>query len=78
MLVPIEARRFLVTPFPEEEKRGLSGWIVGRVRAIVAEGVPSFDNSDLVRALLSEGTLAVAIDGVNEVDHGASRNSQRN
>jgi len=65
ILVPIEARRFPAAAFSEESDA--SGWVVGCVRSILsASGLP-FTHRGLLRAMLHKGTLAVAIDGLNEV-----------
>jgi hypothetical protein len=65
VLVPIEARRFPEIPFSEQG--GPSSWVVGCVRSILSAGGLSFTNQALLRAMLTKGTLAIAIDGLNEV-----------
>jgi len=65
VLIPIEARRFPEAPFSEE--RGASAWVVACARSILSERGLSFTDHDLMRAILSKGTLAIAIDGLNEV-----------
>jgi hypothetical protein len=64
VLVPFEARRFPEAPF---EEKGVSAWVVGCILSILAEGGLSFEDRGLLRAMLSKGTLAIAIDGLNEV-----------
>jgi hypothetical protein len=65
VLIPIEARRFPEAPFSDE--RGASAWVVACARSILSERGLSFTDHDLMRAILSKGTLAIAIDGLNEV-----------
>jgi hypothetical protein len=67
VLVPIEARRFPATSFDE---KGASAWVVACVLSVLSEGGLSFEDRGLLRAMLSKGTIAVAIDGLNEVARG--------
>jgi hypothetical protein len=69
ILVPFEARRFPVAPFDE---RGGSGWVVACVRSVLSESGLSLEDQSLLCAMLKRGTLAIAIDGLNEVAHGKS------
>ncbi|MDQ6868955.1 MAG: hypothetical protein M3178_11325 [Pseudomonadota bacterium] len=64
VLVPIEARRFPEAPSDEKSS---SAWVVACVLSILSEGRVSFEDRGLLRAMLSMGTLGVAIDGLNEV-----------
>lgn len=64
VLVPIEARRFPELTFDE---KGASAWLVASVLSILSETGLSFEDRGLLRAMLSKGTLAVAVDGLNEV-----------
>jgi hypothetical protein len=65
VLVPIEARRFPEAPFSEH--KNASSWVVACVQSILSEGGLTFDDQSLLRAMLNKGTLAIAIDGINEV-----------
>jgi hypothetical protein len=65
VLVPIEARRFPEAPFSDE--KSASGWVVACVISVLSERGLSFEDRGLLRAMLSNGTLAIAIDGLNEV-----------
>ncbi|HEY4847686.1 MAG TPA: hypothetical protein VIH87_07785 [Methylocella sp.] len=67
VLVPIEARRFPEAAFDE---KGASAWVVACVLSVLSEGGLSFEDRGLLRAMLSKGTLAIAIDGLNEVARG--------
>jgi hypothetical protein len=67
VLVPIEARRFPEAP---SDEKGASAWVVACVLSVLSEGGLSFEDRGLLRAMLSKGTLAVAIDGLNEVARG--------
>jgi len=67
VLVPIEARRFPEAPF---EEKGASAWVIACVLSVLSEGGLSFEDRGLLRAMLSKGTLAIAIDGLNEVARG--------
>ncbi len=67
VLVPIEARRFPEAPFDE---KGGSAWVVACVLSVLSEGGLSFEDRGLLRAMLRKGTLAIAIDGLNEVARG--------
>ena len=64
VLVPIEARRFPELAFDE---KGASAWLVASVLSVLSEGGLPFDDRGLLRAMLSKGTLAVVVDGLNEV-----------
>jgi hypothetical protein len=64
VLVPIEARRFPEITFDE---KGASAWLVASVLSVLSETGLSFEDRGLLRAMLSKGTLAVAVDGLNEV-----------
>ena len=63
ILIPIEARRHTEAVFDE---KGASAWVVGCVVSVLSEGGLSFEDRGLLRAMLNKGTLAVAIDGLNE------------
>lgn len=65
VLVPIEARRF--SDALSSNEKTASDWIVACVRSVLSEGGLLFDDPKLLHAVLSKGTLAVAIDGLNEV-----------
>ena len=67
VLVPIEARRFPEAAF---EEKSASGWVVSCVLSVLSEGGLTFEDRSLVHAMLSKGTLALAIDGLNEVGRG--------
>jgi hypothetical protein len=67
VLVPIEARRFPEASF---EEKGASAWVIACVLSVLSEGGLSFEDRGLLRAMLSKGTLAIAIDGLNEVARG--------
>jgi len=67
VLVPIEARRF---PDASFEEKGASPWVIACVLSVLSEGGLSFEDRGLLRAMLSKGTLAIAIDGLNEVARG--------
>ncbi len=67
VLVPIEARRFPEAPFDE---KGGSAWVVACILSVLSEGGLSFEDRGLLRAMLRKGTLAIAIDGLNEVARG--------
>jgi len=67
VLVPIEARRFPEAPFDE---KGAPGWVIACILSVLSEGGLSFEDRGLLRAMLRRGTLAVAIDGLNEVARG--------
>ena len=65
VLVPIEARRYPEETFSED--KAASAWVVGCVLRALSEGGLTFRDRGLLRAMLTKGTLAVAIDGLNEV-----------
>jgi hypothetical protein len=65
ILVPIEARRFPEAPVSDE--KSASGWVVACVLSVLSEGRLSIKDRDLLRAILSNGTVAIVIDGLNEV-----------
>jgi hypothetical protein len=67
VLVPIEARRFPEAPF---EEKGASAWVVACALSVLSEGGLSFEDHGLLHAMLSKGTLAIAVDGLNEVARG--------
>jgi tetratricopeptide (TPR) repeat protein len=64
LLVPIAARRFAEAG--TEDKRD-PGWLIECIRAVLSSNGLTFENEALLRAILHKGTLAVAIDGLNEV-----------
>jgi hypothetical protein len=64
ILVPIEARRFLAAGFDE---KGSSAWVISCILSVLSEQGLSFADSGLLRSMLNTGTLAIAIDGLNEV-----------
>jgi hypothetical protein len=64
VLVPIAARRFPEAPFDE---KGGSAWLVACVLSLLSEGGLAFEDRNLLRAMLARGTLAIAMDGLNEV-----------
>jgi hypothetical protein len=66
LLVPIEARRF---PEPASENTSPSAWVLACIQSVLSEHGLSIADRGLLRAMLSKGTLAVAIDGLNEVAH---------
>jgi hypothetical protein len=63
LLVPIEARRFSDTGGDGDTP----AWVTECVRSVLSENGLTLDDRGLVQAMLSKGTLAVAIDGLNEV-----------
>ena len=67
VLVPIQARSFPEAPF---EEKGASAWVVACILSVLAERGLSFKDRSLLRAMLSRGTLGIAIDGLNEVARG--------
>jgi hypothetical protein len=67
VLVPIEARRF---PDVQFDEKGASAWIVSCALSILSEAGLIFEDRGLLRAMFRKGTLAVAIDGLNEVARG--------
>jgi hypothetical protein len=64
ILIPIEARRFPEQTFDE---KGASAWVVACVLSVLSERGLAFADHGLLRGMLHKGTLAVAIDGLNEV-----------
>jgi hypothetical protein len=69
VLIPIEARRFPEATFDE---KGASAWVVACVLSILSQRGLAFADRGLLRAMLDKGTLAVVIDGLNEVARGPS------
>ena len=67
VLVAIEARRYPEAPLDE---KGASAWVVACVLSVLSEHGLSFEDRGLLRAMLNKGTLAIAIDGLSEVEHG--------
>ncbi len=67
VLVPIEARRFPEAP---SDEKGASGWMTACALSVLSESGLSLEDRGLLRAMLKKGTLAIAVDGVNEVAHG--------
>jgi len=65
LLVPIEARRFPESSSSEET--GASAWVLDCLHSVLSQPGLPFDDRRLLRAVLRNGTLAVAIDGLNEV-----------
>jgi hypothetical protein len=67
VLAPIEARRFANAASDDSDA---STWVTECVRSVLSESGLTLDDRGLVQAMLSKGTLAVAIDGLNEVARG--------
>jgi hypothetical protein len=72
VLVPIQARRF---PQGSSEEKGASGWVVASALSVLSEGSLTLEDRSLLRAMLNKGTLALVIDGLNEVGRGEAVNA---
>jgi hypothetical protein len=64
LLLPIVARQFAEAG--GEDKRD-PAWLIGCIRAVLSSNGLIFESDALLRAILHKGTLAIAIDGLNEV-----------
>jgi hypothetical protein len=69
VLVSIAARRF--ADAAAEDKRD-SAWLMACIRAILSSEGLTFESDALLRAILRKGTIAVVVDGLNEVGRGRS------
>jgi hypothetical protein len=67
ILVPIEARRFPEINFDE---RGASAWVISSALSVLSERNLSFTDRGLLRSMLNSGTVAIVVDGLNEVARG--------
>lgn len=69
ILIPIEARKFAGISGNEREP---FGWMLDATARVMQERGFSFTERNLVEAMFRSGTLALAIDGLNEVGYSSS------
>jgi hypothetical protein len=67
VLIPVEARRFSLVS--ADDKLG-SAWVATCVASVLSESGLAIKDRGLLQAMFSKGTLAIAIDGLNEVGRG--------
>ncbi len=69
VLIPVEARRF---PDALADLSRPWGWVVSCASSVLSENGLGTQDRPLLEAMFRRGTLAIAIDGLNEVGRGSA------